>query len=344
MERASAGDPWAISPLDYPRYGSEGEQLAFAARYAALAPSSHNTQPWHFYVRREWIELVADRARALPVSDPDDRELVMACGAALFHLRVAIEHFGRAARVHLFPDPDDRDLLASIGLGPARTPSPDEVRLFDAIPARHTNRGAFARVPLPEVAVERLREIADAHHTHLIPVDGAAKAELARLVAAADRIQMRNPAFREELAAWLRANRDDNVDGMPGFAHGLGDTRSRFAPLLVRNFDQGDGRAARDSELCEGAPLLAVLATDADTPRAWLEAGEALAHVLLAACADGIAASFLNQPIEVARLRPEVAALVGGERVPQLVLRLGYGREVAATPRRPLWSMLHRFD
>lgn len=344
MERASVADAWAISASDYPRYGSDGDQLAFTARYAALAPSSHNAQPWRFHVRREWIELVADRERALGVCDPDDRELTIGCGAALYQLRLAIEHFGRAAKVHRFIDPDDPDLLATVGLGPARMPTADEVRLFDAIPRRHTNRRPFARVPVPEPIVERLRDIADAHDARLIPVEGGDKEELARLIAAADRIQMHDPAFRGELAAWLRANRDDNVDGMPGFAHGLGDARSRFEPLIVRNFDDGDGRAARDSALAAGAPLLAVLATAADHPPAWLAAGEALAHLLLSACADGVSASFLNQPIEVARLRPDVARLAGGERVPQLILRLGYGPEVAPTPRRPLWSMLHRFD
>ncbi len=344
MERAAIADPWSISPRDYPRYGSDGDQLAFAARYAALAPSSHNTQPWRFYVRREWIELVADRTRSLPVCDPDDRELIIGCGAALFQLRLALERFGRAARVHRFPDVDDGDLLATIGLGPAMTPSPEEVRLFDAIPRRHTNRRPFARTPVPPLLVAILDERARAHDARFIPVEDGDKLALARLIAAADRIQMRNPAFRAELAAWLRANRDDNFDGMPGRAHGLGDARSRVEPLIVRNFDQGDGRAARDMGLAEGAPLLAVVATGADTPAAWLATGEALAHILLTACADGVSASFLAQPIEVAALRGEVADLVGGELSPQLVLRLGYGPEVPPTPRRPLWDILHRFD
>ena len=344
MERASVADPWAISASDYPRYGSDGDQLAFAARYAALAPSSHNAQPWRFHVRRDWIELCADRTRALPVSDPDDRELTIGCGAALRQLAIAVEHFGRTARVHRFPDPDDPELLATVGLGRARMPSPDEVRLFDAIPLRHTNRRPFSPLPLPDAIVERLRDVAELHGARFIPVEGRDKEELARLIAAGDRIQMHNPVFRAELAAWLRANRDDNFDGMPGAAHGLGDVRSRLEPLIARNFDEGGGRAARDHELAAGSPLLAVLATAADSPRAWLAAGEALAHLLLAACADGVSASLLCQPIEVAKLRPEVARLVGGELAPQLIVRLGYEPEVAPTPRRPLWSMLHRFD
>ena len=36
----------------------------------------------------ETVELLADRTRALPVNDPQDRELTISCGCALFNLRV----------------------------------------------------------------------------------------------------------------------------------------------------------------------------------------------------------------------------------------------------------------
>ena len=57
--------------------------------------------------------------------------------------------------------------------------------------------------------------------------------------------------------------------------------------------------------------------------------------MLLRAAQDGVSASFLNQPVEVAELRASVARLAG-VRVPQLVLRLGYGPITEPTLRRPL--------
>lgn len=56
---------------------------------AIRAPSSHNTQPWLFDCRDERIDLLADRTRALPANDPEDRELTISCGCALMTLRVA---------------------------------------------------------------------------------------------------------------------------------------------------------------------------------------------------------------------------------------------------------------
>jgi hypothetical protein len=82
--------------------------------------------------------------------------------------------------------------------------------------------------------------------------------------------------------------------------------------------------------------VLAVLGTETDTPLEWLSAGQALGRVLLRARAEGIDASYLNQPIEVPELRPRLRDTIGASGLPQLLLRMGYGPEVRPTPRRPV--------
>jgi hypothetical protein len=42
------------------------DQAVDLIRKAVLAPSSHNTQPWHFWVSGSGIDLFADRPRGLP--------------------------------------------------------------------------------------------------------------------------------------------------------------------------------------------------------------------------------------------------------------------------------------
>ena len=79
-----------------------------------------------------------------------------------------------------------------------------------------------------------------------------------------------------------------------------------------------------------------------DAPLDWLCAGRALSRVLLAARAEGVQASFLNQPIEVPELRERVAAAVGDPGDVQLLLRLGYGPDPEPEPRRPLADVLER--
>ena len=87
------------------------------------------------------MKLRADRTRGLPVVDPEDRALVISCGAALFYLRVAMRHFGYEADVEALPDPDDPDLLARVLLGADHKETEEELMLFQAIPERRSNRG-----------------------------------------------------------------------------------------------------------------------------------------------------------------------------------------------------------
>src|SRR5215212_1263380 len=97
-------DSWNISEEGFPAQGGSEEKLRFVLNYAVLAPSGHNTQPWLFGLSGDEEELYADRTRGLPVVDPEDRALIIGCGAALFYLRTALRHFGYAGEVEIFPD------------------------------------------------------------------------------------------------------------------------------------------------------------------------------------------------------------------------------------------------
>jgi hypothetical protein len=111
--------------------------------------------------------------------------------------------------------------------------------------------------------------------------------------------------------------------------------------LIIRTFDIGKGQAAKDRDLALGSPLLAVISTPHDTPSDWVNAGRALARILLEATAFDLAASFLNQPIEVDEYRHQIAITMHTEEVPQLLLRIGTPtEEFPHTPRRRVEDVL----
>ncbi len=336
-------DPWEISERGFPKAGESSEKLRYLLNYAVLAPSGHNTQPWLFRIVDDEAELYADRTRALPVCDPQDRELIMACGAALFHLRIALRHFGYEGKVRTFPDANDQDLLARIGFGGKGKPTSEEELLFKALLKRRTNRMPFEPREVPRKVLSELEEAASDEHAWFQTIEGEDnRNRVADLVAEGDRIQMANSSFRRELAAWIHPNRSVSHDGMPGYALGLGDLTSSFAPIVVRTFDMGKGQAAKDRQFATGSPVLAALGTDGDAPRDWLSAGQALDKVLLRARAEDVWASFLNQPTEVPELRPKLLDLLGKKGHPQLLLRMGYGHDVKPTPRRTAGEVLLR--
>jgi hypothetical protein len=339
----SARDASHVQPADFPAAGTDAEKLRFLVRYAVLAPSSHNTQPWLFKPGDDCLELYADRTRSLPVVDPADRALTMSCGAALFCLRLGLRHFGYAGEIQVLPEPGDADLLARVRLGEPRQPHAEDEALFQAIRLRHTHRLPFEDRPLEERLLKALQQVAAAEGALLCPVSGdAQRAAVAELVVEGDEIQMADPVFRRELAAWLRPNQSGEGDGIPGYAFGFNSLTSLLIPPLVRTLDLGRQQSGKDRELVLAAPALAVLVTEADAPRHWLSSGQALAHVLLRGTMEGAAASFLNQAVEVPELRPRLAATLGVGGYPQLLFRLGYATPVLPTPRRGAAEVLIR--
>jgi hypothetical protein len=68
-----------------------------------MAPSLFNTQPWRFRLCPDRIEVHPDLGRRLIAHDPEDRELRIACGAALFNLRLAVHAQGITPVVTIDP-------------------------------------------------------------------------------------------------------------------------------------------------------------------------------------------------------------------------------------------------
>ena len=334
---------WAVDSADFPVGDPLSEALRFCLRYAVLAPSGHNAQPWWFSIDGASVTMGLDPSRGLAVVDPDDREGLIGVGAALFHFRVALAHFGFAAELSYWPDPHDPNACVRLDVVDQALAATDLVGLFEAIPRRHTYRAAFSDQVLAASLIDTLITDADDEGATLhVALDYPTRRALAELVSTADQKQMSDKRFRRELASWVRPFYSHRPDGIRGYGTELRELMSVAAPLVLRTFDLGDGRAARDIELATHSPMLAVLSTATDDRTAWLHAGQALARVLLRATAANVVVGFLDQPVEVPELRSQVALAVGADDVPQLLLRFGYGMPGLPQPRRPVDDVLER--
>lgn len=335
-------EAWSVTSSDFPAAGTVLDKARFAARYAILAPSSHNTQPWRFVIGDRELLICADRTRSLPNIDPFDRELIISCGAALFNLRVALAHFLIPVEITTFPYSAEPDVVARIAFcdaGPALKGLAD---LFDAIKKRATNRGPFIVEDVPDAVIERLKSAAEAEGLDLVFARTSNERErVARLVASADRRQFDDPRFRRELASWIHSSRRN--DGMPAFSQGfqaLADVATPIAAMVIRSFDVGAGVAAAHEQLARGSPLLIALCSPMDNNEGWLATGLGLQHLLLAATNLGYSTSYLNQPIEVSEFRGLLATELRAATYPQVLIRVGRGSAVTHSPRRPLTDVL----
>jgi len=332
--------PYEVDDQAFPWYDTLREQYTFLLRYAILAPSSHNTQPWKFGPSDEGIAVYADYSRRLPVADPGGRELVMGVGAAIMNLRVAAEHFGFGCRVDYNQSGDGKQPLAFVRLSPPPSLFPEEgapSQLFQAITRRHTNRNPFLMARLPEQIVTSLNELAGSGTASIfISRDGALNQKVADLVAEADRAQLADSSFRKELAEWIRPNYTHKPDGITGASLGINDLVSVVNPWAMKTFDLGRLRAAKDRNLCLEAPGLIVIHSE-DSLLHWVEVGELLERILLTLTKNSVQCSFFNMLTEVQPLRTRLRSLLEISSWPQVLLRVGYClTEPAPSPRRPL--------
>jgi nitroreductase len=308
---------------------------------ARLAPSTRNTQPWSWTVipcsgdtgRACALELNRVRDRALELSDPGGRELVISCGAALLTLRVAAAEQLVDTEVEVLPDPARPDLLARVRFVEGSVDATFS-GLDAAVPIRHTWRRAFGPRKLPaglpprlvaEVAVEGAR--LDVVRPEDVPV-------LATLVRASEHDLYADRQRRAELAGWLRPRW--RGDGVPVTTLGVLPARLGMRRGLV-----GRRIAARDAAFLLDAPGVAILSTPHEDTGSWLAAGQALQRMLLVAAAEGVAAGFANGPCQDARRRTALGGLLGEPGHPQMIMRLGYPLTTGrAVPRRSLEDFL----
>jgi nitroreductase len=308
---------------------STEDALRWAVSQACLAPSELNSQPWRFRaeVRDDaaTVELLLDETRLLPSLDPLAREAVVACGAALLNLRLALRGAALGTHVSLCPDPARPELLARLTVGGRAVESDEDRPLRQAIPLRGTHRGAFPPGDVPAADQERLVAEAAYEGAFAVVLDESATTGLAALTAEAEASLWEDGEFRREIASWARTNSSGAPDGVPGFAHGLSAWQSWLEPARVR----ASGRAAS----VVAAPLTLVVGSSSEGRAALLRAGSGLQRLLLTARTLGLSAGYLNSALHVERLRPAVGRVASLDH-PQVVLRLGYTDGEWPTPRR----------
>lgn len=341
----TAGAAWrnAVGSMaDYDVYAGQlraalTPEVADVIRYAALAANGHNTQPWRFQASPAAIEIQPDVARRTPVVDPDDHHLFVSLGCAATNLAIAASASGRRGESEILPDG------AGVRYAFASKP-PRAEPLLKAMVTRQSTRAAYDGRAVAAADLAALHAASVEPGVNLVLV--TARPELSRirdLVIAGNSAQMADVAFMRELAQWVRFNPRTAMDMGDGLFSAASGNPSLPTALGRLAFDHVVTAASENDkyarQIASSAGVAIFVGEQADRAH-WIKVGQACQRFALEATRLGLKLAFINQPVEVADLRPQLAALIGTPRRPDLVLRFGYGPTLPYAPRRAVADVL----
>ena len=295
-----------LSEGDFPANGTPRQKLGFALKYAAFAPKDSHRQPWAFQMSDTHLDLMANEDPASEAVDPDRRELMIGCGAALCYLKLALKNFGCLGRVVLFPDLGESALVARIHFGSCHFQDAQEKMLFEAMTRNRANVLSASETPVPETMLAELSNSVARERGWLDIVQNETSRQQVLKTTLADDAWWINVEHSRTHAAGTQAARWP----LPLFA---------FGGRQIRSWQE---TVDPDQEPALPSATLAVVKTKTDDKHGWLEAGQTMARTVLQSQALGLAWAFLN-PVRRREARAALRLGVGHKGFAQVILRFG---------------------
>ena len=316
------------------RSGTAGnDQSRELIRYATLAASGHNAQPWQFLVTGSEIQIRPDSARRLAAVDPEERELWMSLGCALENLTLAARHSGFESEI-TYPDAYD---FIRIKLLPAKAESGAH---FSAIPLRQNTRSAYDGRKLGASLLGEIAAIPLEKGISLRVCESSSDlAQVIEYVNQGNRIQFADQAFMAELVQWIRFDKREALASLDGLY-----SRCSGSPQVPRWVGQAfvNGTAPEKQADSDAAKLRSsagaiAIASDTEDRAAWVRTGQIYQRLALRMTSLNVKSAFLNQPCEVPQIREQFQSALGfGDQLPQLLVRFGYANVMPSSLRRPV--------
>jgi hypothetical protein len=356
----SANQPWRVAGQ------VEGDWRMRALSFALLAPNPHNLQPWIVDLRQaDQVSLHYDTSRALPMTDPVGRQLLIGCGCFLELLDMAARELGIKVDTRYFPQ---------------GTPSADKL---DSKPLATLRRTAGTAVADPLFAHVLRRRSTKAAYDMTREVSAEARATMEQAVAGTSRANglslsvLRGPDDKEKLdalrdliwQAWLieastprthkesvdlmrigsaevMANPDGISLGSPMFDRMKAAGQISREAMLDPNSPGNRMGQQRYAAMMKATPAMLWLTSADNSRQTQLDSGRAYMRAALAATGLGLSVHPVSQALqeypEMASQREQAHRLLQAaepSRV-QMLCRLGYGPPVEPSPRRPLQALL----
>jgi hypothetical protein len=310
-------------------------------RYASLAPSGHNTQPWEVEIIElgKW-KIKSNPDRWLPVVDPENREGTLSLGPFIENLVFAAGSFGYATEINYLAVSLKEKTVVEVVL----TKDKQIEYPLHKIEKRRTVRNNHLKKTISPVDLKFITGNDDASF-HFYSADSAQGKLLSEGTLEANKIQALRDDAQRELSEWIRFSNSDAEKYRTGLTPASMEM-SGFASLFVRMFyDKDDvmSKSFREKGIEQVEEQInsfggwLVITSDGNNTESLIEAGRIFQRMALKTREKMIAVHPMMQLLEE-RFRDKVQSGLGISKPVQFILRTSYIEDYpdSVSLRRPV--------
>ncbi len=297
-------------------------------KYASLAPSGHNMQPWFVRIKsKNEFVIGSEKDRWLPAVDPENREALLSIGAFIENFCSASLSFGYETDVQITAKSFFDSEIANIKLKNIKTESFDNKK----ITSRRTVKKGLQSRELKSDDIKKISGIGPGRIFYFPRNINHSKCLTDWTIESYSHQTWRDDA-QNELAGCIRFKKEDAEK----YAYGLtpeGMEINGIAGWYVRNFmNKKDvtGKSFREqgidlySKLAnEGAGWI-IITSKGSTSADLIETGRLFQRLALSVREMNIALHPMTQILEEKKWRDQMAAMHRPGVLPQFILRVGY--------------------
>lgn len=332
-------EAWKIDLKAFDDLKSEKDKLKFLIRFAVLAPSSHNTQPWSFEVDGNRINVFGEHNRKLPIADNNDRQHFISIGCAIQNIILAAGYYGYETVIkYEIVGNVHKTKVAEIILTKSEKHSiQKDTELVGYILTRRTNRNRYLSKEIDAKIIKELHSVNVEGVSLFVTQNTEQVRELGQVAVFSSIESMIDKGFRHELSHHLKHNLTKSKTGMPGFSLGLPTPVSFLLPSMMKLFNMEKLAQKQNEDLFNNhTPYIALLLTEGDSFQDWVQAGRCFEYISLILTKYGISNSPWGAPVQIGGFFKDLQEIVGTDKRPQMFFRMGYSNKIARiSPRIP---------
>ncbi len=328
---------WNVDPLGFDEITSDIEKLKYFARFAVLAPSGHNSQPWTITAGKDSITITIDKVRHLSADGSGllSVEPYISIGTFLETFLLAAKGYGYTLVIKRWPK---EDCIAEISMGPSTNPDP---KFLSSIINRVSNRNRFKQSTIPLKALDCITKNPFSDLETTVVTKRTDIEFIASKTVIAIKSIMGKPLYRKELSKWVRTNHTRKYDGMPGFTHSFGTLKSLVSKTAVRYMPKHGPQAHKSADLIINSGALIIVSCTNNQRDSFINAGMLYSRICIQATSLGVSTSALGASVIDSDTREEVKKYFKIKSRPVYILRLGMTETTAKhSPRWPLEKIL----